>query len=151
MQFGIKPDWEKDMLFRFAIGSYQQPPFYRELRDLNGNINAQVKAQKSIHLVLGNEYSFNLWNRPFKLVSEAYYKKLNDVNTYTIEDVRVRYTANNNAKAFATGLDLRLNGEFVPGTESWFSFGYLGEYCLASSIMRVLIENNISILISISI
>ncbi|MDT0622756.1 TonB-dependent receptor plug domain-containing protein [Croceitalea sp. P007] len=125
VQFGIKPDWEKDMLFRFAIGSYQQPPFYRELRDLNGNINAQVKAQKSIHLVLGNEYSFNLWNRPFKLVSEAYYKKLNDVNTYTIEDVRVRYSANNNAKAFAYGFDFRLNGAFVPGAESWVSLGYL--------------------------
>ncbi|MDT0540777.1 TonB-dependent receptor plug domain-containing protein [Croceitalea sp. P059] len=125
VQFGIKPDWEKDMFFRFAIGSYQQPPFYRELRDLNGNINAQVKAQKSIHLVLGNEYSFNLWNRPFKLVSEAYYKKLNDVNTYTIEDVRVRYSANNNAKAFAYGFDFRLNGAFVPGAESWVSLGYL--------------------------
>ncbi|MFK7811934.1 MAG: carboxypeptidase regulatory-like domain-containing protein [Maribacter sp.] len=124
-QFAIKPNWQKDMLFRFAVGSYQQPPFYRELRDRTGNINPEVKAQKSFHLVLGNEYSFNLWNRPFKLVSETYYKKLNDVNTYTIEDVRLRYQAENNAQAFAYGFDFRLNGAFVPGAESWVSFGYL--------------------------
>lgn len=124
-QFAIKPDWQKDMLFRFAVGSYQQPPFYRELRDRTGNINPEVKAQKSFHLVLGNEYSFNLWSRPFKLVSETYYKKLNDVNTYTIEDVRVRYLAENNAEAFAYGFDFRLNGAFVPGAESWVSLGYL--------------------------
>ncbi|MDT0606966.1 TonB-dependent receptor [Croceitalea rosinachiae] len=125
MQFAIKPGWKKDMLFRFAIGSYEQPPFYRELRDRNGGVNPEVKAQKSVHFVLANEYSFNLWNRPFKLVSEAYYKKLNDVNTYTVEDVRVRYLAENNAEAFAYGFDFRLNGAFVPGAESWVSLGYL--------------------------
>ena len=66
-----------------------------------------------------------MWNRPFKLVSEAYYKSIYDVNPYTLDNVRIRYQANNNAKAYAQGLDFRLNGEFVPGTESWFSFGYL--------------------------
>lgn len=66
-----------------------------------------------------------MWDRPFKLTSEAYYKNLTDVNPYTVENVRIRYAANNNAKAYAYGLDMRLNGEFVPGTESWFSFGYL--------------------------
>ena len=66
-----------------------------------------------------------MWNRPFKLVSEAYYKNITDVNTYTIDNVRIRYRANNNAEAYAYGFDARLNGEFVPGTESWFSFGYL--------------------------
>ena len=124
-QFAIKPDWEKDMLFRIAGGLYYQPPFYRELRDSSGIVQPDVKAQKSIHLVLGNEYSFEMWERPFKLVTEAYYKKLSDVNPYTLENVRIRYRAKNNAKAYAYGLDLRLNGEFVPGTESWFSFGYL--------------------------
>ncbi|MGS2726393.1 TonB-dependent receptor [Psychroserpens sp. BH13MA-6] len=124
-QFAIKPDWEKDMLFRIAGGVYYQPPFYRELRDSSGTVQPNVKAQKSLHLVLGNEYSFNIWDRPFKLVSEAYYKHLSDVNPYTLENVRIRYRAKNNAKAYAYGLDLRLNGEFVPGTESWFSFGYL--------------------------
>ncbi|MBJ7882925.1 TonB-dependent receptor plug domain-containing protein [Gelidibacter salicanalis] len=124
-QFAIKPDWDKDMLFRVAGGLYYQPPFYRELRDSSGTVKPEVQAQKSIHLVLGNEYSFKMWDRPFKLVSEAYYKHMTDVNPYTLENVRIRYRANNNAKAYAYGLDLRLNGEFVPGTESWFSFGYL--------------------------
>lgn len=124
-QIAIKPNWDKDMLFRFAVGSYQQPPFYREMRDINGDINTGVKAQKSVHFVLGNEYSLRLWNRPFTFVSEAYYKKLNNVNTYTLEDVRIRYAADNNAEAFAYGLDLRMNGAFVPGTTSWVSIGYL--------------------------
>lgn len=124
-QFAIKPDWEKDMIFRFATGLYYQPPFYRELRDKDGLVKPNVKAQKSIHFVLSNDYSFKMWDRPFKLVSEAYYKSMTDVNPYTIENVRIRYAANNNAVAFAQGLDFRLNGEFVPGTESWLSFGYL--------------------------
>jgi len=125
VQFAIKPDWNKDMLFRFSGGLYYQPPFYRELRDATGIVNSNVKAQQSFHLVLGNDYSFKMWDRPFKLVSEAYYKNMNDVNPYSIDNVRIRYTATNNAKAYAYGIDFRLNGEFVPGTESWFSFGYL--------------------------
>lgn len=124
-QFSLKPSGQKDMVFRLSGGWYYQPPFYRELRDVNGAVNSAVKAQKSIHVVAGHEYSFKLWKRPFKLVSEAYYKNLTDVNPYTVENVRIRYAANNNAKAYAYGLDIRLNGEFVPGTESWFSFGYL--------------------------
>ncbi|UII77990.1 TonB-dependent receptor [Flagellimonas sp. HMM57] len=124
-QFSIKPDWKKDILFRFAIGSYQQPPFYRELRDITGTINPNVEAQKSVHYVLGSEYSFNLWNRPFTLIGEAYYKDLVNVNTYTIEDVRIRYAADNNATAYAYGFDFRLTGTFVPGAESWVSLGYL--------------------------
>jgi hypothetical protein len=113
------------MLFRIGGGIYYQPPFYRELRDYSGTVNPDVKAQKSFQVVVGNDYSFKMWNRPFKLTTEAYYKKLTDVNPYTLENVRIRYAATNNAKAYAYGLDLRLNGEFVPGTESWFSFGYL--------------------------
>ena len=124
-QFSIKPNGKKDMLYRLSGGLYYQPPFYRELRDVNGTVNSNVKAQRSIHLVAGHEYSFKLWKRPFKLISEAYYKSLSDVNPYTVENVRIRYAANNNAKAYAYGLDVRLNGEFVAGTESWFSFGYL--------------------------
>ncbi len=124
-QFSIKPDWGKDMLFRFSAGMYHQPPFYRELRDVNGTVRPNVKAQRSVHYVLGNEYSLILWDRPFKLVSETYYKKLSNVNSYTLEDVRIRYAANNNSKAYAYGVEVRLNGAFVPGTESWVSLGYL--------------------------
>lgn len=124
-QFAIKPDWEKDMVFRLSVGLYHQPPFYRELRGADGSVNPNVKAQQSVHYVLSNDYSFQMWERPFKLVTEAYYKSMSDVNTYTLDNVRIRYAANNDAKAFATGFDARLNGEFVPGTESWFSFGYM--------------------------
>ena len=124
-QFAIKPDWEKDMLFRISGGLYYQPPFYRELRNSEGVVIPDVKAQKSVHIVIGNEYAFEMWERPFKLISEAYYKNMSDINPYTVENVRIRYAAENNATAYAYGLDLRLNGEFVPGTESWFSFGYL--------------------------
>ena len=124
-QLALKPNWNKDMLFRLSGGLYYQPPFYRELRDAQGVVNSKVKAQQSLHIVAANEYSFKMWERPFKLISELYYKTLNDVNPYTVENVRIRYAANNNAEAYAYGLDLRLNGEFVPGTESWFSFGYL--------------------------
>ena len=125
IQLAIKPDWKNDMLFRLSGGVYYQPPFYRELRDNNGMVKSDVKAQKSVHLVFANEYSFKMWDRPFKLISEAYYKNLTDINAYTVENVRIRYAANNNTKAYSYGLDVRLNGEFVPGTESWFSFGYL--------------------------
>ncbi len=124
-QFAIKPNWEKDMLFRFSTGFYYQPPFYKELRDFNGVVQPNVKAQKSLHFVLGNDYSFKMWDRPFKLVSEVYYKNLTNVNPYTVDNVRIRYAANNNATAYAAGLDMRLNGEFVPGTESWVSLGLM--------------------------
>lgn len=124
-QITMKPDWDKDMLFRVSAGLYHQPPFYHELRDSIGRVHPEVKAQKSFHFVLSNDYSLKLWQRPFKLVSEIYYKNLTDVNTFTIDNVEIRYRANNNAVAYATGIDLRLNGEFVPGTESWFSLGYL--------------------------
>ncbi len=138
-QFAIKPNWKnKDMLFRFSTGLYYQPPFYRELRNFNnttvsntanfvpnGQVVPTVDAQRSFHISLGNEYSLKIWDRPFKMTSEIYYKKLNDVNTYSLENVRIRYRANNNAEAFAYGLDFRLNGEFVPGIESWLSVGYL--------------------------
>lgn len=124
-QLTLKPNWEKDMLFKFAVGYYHQPPFYRELRDMNGVVNPNVKAQQSIHFVASNDYNFKMNNRPFKLVTELYYKSMTDVNTYTLENVRIRYRANNDATAYAQGLDMRLNGEFVPGTESWLSFGYM--------------------------
>ncbi len=125
MQLSVLPYWKQKVLFRVSGGLYQQPPFYRELRDQNGVVQVGVKAQRAAHLVFGNEYQLFLWGRPFKLVSETYYKDLDRVNPYTLEDVRIRYLANNEAKAFAYGTEFRLNGAFVPGTESWVSVGYL--------------------------
>ncbi len=122
----LKPDWENtDMVFRFATGFYHQPPSYKELRNLQGELNLNVKAQQSIHYVFSNEYSFNLWKRPFKMISEVYYKQLSDVNAYSLDNVRIRYDANNNTEAYAAGFDFRLSGEFVPGKESWISLGLL--------------------------
>ncbi|KVV15393.1 TonB-dependent receptor plug domain-containing protein [Flavobacterium sp. TAB 87] len=124
-QFALRPNWTANMIFRLSGGLYYQPPFYRELRDNQGVVQPNVEAQQSVQIVLGNDYNFKMWQRPFKLVSELYYKWLDDVNVYSIDNVRIRYAANNTAVAYAKGIDLRLNGEFVPGTESWLSFGYL--------------------------
>lgn len=125
VSYSIHPRWKKDVVFRASSGYYYQPPFYRELRDLTGNINTSVKAQKSIHFVLGSDYSFKAWGRPFKLVSEIYYKYLDNLVPYKIDNVRIRYYANNNARGYATGIDMRLNGEFVNGLESWASLSVM--------------------------
>tara|TARA_B110001469_G_scaffold92975_1_gene88652 strand:- start:3677 stop:6124 length:2448 start_codon:yes stop_codon:yes gene_type:complete len=124
-QFAIKPDWSQDMLFRISGGWYSQPPSYRELKDYNGQLNVNVKAQKSIHFVSGMEYSFQMWERPFKLTTEIYYKDLSNINAYSIDNVRIRYRADNKTTGYANGVDLRLNGEFIAGSESWVSLGYL--------------------------
>lgn len=124
-QFAIKPDWDADMVFRLSGGWYHQPPSYRELRGMDGSINPNVKAQQAIHIVLSNDYSFKIKETPFKLFTELYYKNLSNVNTYTLENVRIRYRADNNATAYVYGADVRINGEIVPGIESWFSVGYL--------------------------
>lgn len=113
--------------YRFSSGLYYQPPFYREFRTFTGQLNQNVKSQKSAHFVLGMDYSFFMWKResPFKFSAEAYYKYLWDVNPYEVDNVRTRYFANNDAVAYATGLDLNLNGEFVPGLMSFFKLGLL--------------------------
>ncbi len=113
--------------YRLSTGLYYQPPFYREFRTFTGQINPNVKSQKSAHFVLGMDYSFFMLKResPFKFSAEAYYKYLWDVNPYEVDNVRTRYFAENNAVAYATGLDLNLNGEFVPGLMSFFKLGLL--------------------------
>ena len=116
------PIWEKDIVFRAASGIYYQSPFYRELRDLQGTLNYEIEAQKSTHFVIGSDYLFYSWGRPFKLVSEIYYKHLQNLIPYKVENVRIKYLADNNSNGFATGIDLKINGEFVPGVESWALF-----------------------------
>jgi hypothetical protein len=122
---GYKPYWKKDFLFKLSGGYYYQPPFYRELRDLEGNINYNIKAQTSIHAVLTSDYNFKAWNRPFKLVTEAYYKYLYNLIPYDVDNVRIRYSAKNNAMGYATGIDFKVNGEFVKGLESWASLSIM--------------------------
>ncbi len=122
---GIKPNWKRDFLFRFSSGYYYQPPFYRELRGIDGVINYAIKAQTSIHFVLSSDHNFKSWKRPFKLTAEAYYKYLDNLIPYEIDNVRIRYSAKNNARGYATGIDLKVNGEFVKGLESWVSLSVM--------------------------
>ena len=115
----------KDYSFWFATGLYYQPPFYRELRDLQGVLNPEVRAQRSIHFILGADRQFRMWDRPFKVSAEAYYKVLDDLVPYELDNVRIRYYAKNNARGYATGLDAKLNGEFIEGIESWAALSVL--------------------------
>ncbi len=121
----FKPDWKKDFLFRISAGWYYQPPFYRELRDLSGAIHSDVKAQRSIQVVIGSDWNFKAWDRPFKFVTEVYYKKLDFLNPYIVDNVRIRYMANNNAFGYAAGIDMKINGEFVKGVDSWASLSVM--------------------------
>jgi len=121
-----KPKWKHDIVFRAAAGVYDQPPFYRELRRYDGTLNTDVKAQRSIQGVAGFDYNFRgLGGRPFRWTTEAYYKSMTHVNPYDIENVRVRYYGNNDAKAYAAGFETRLFGELVKDAESWISFGIM--------------------------
>ena len=119
------PNWTKDILFRFSAGYYYQPPFYRELRDFNGQINYDIKAQKSIHFVAGMDWNMQIWGRPFKFVTEVYYKDMDDLIPYEVDNVRIRYYSNERAKGYATGIDFKINGEFVKGIESWASMSFM--------------------------
>ncbi len=135
VRLAYHPGWRKvvapgdtvrrDYSFWFATGIYYQPPFYRELRDLNGVLNPEVMAQKSIHFILGMDRQFQIWDRPFKFTTEAYYKALSSLNPYVLDNVRIRYSAKNNAKGYATGIDMKLNGEFIKGVESWASLSVM--------------------------
>jgi hypothetical protein len=117
----------RNISFRLATGLYYQPPFYREFRTFNGNLNLNVKAQKSFHFVTGTDVYFNMWGRevPFKFTAEAYYKYMWDVNPYEIDNVRTRYYATNGAVAYAYGIDMNIHGQFVEGIESYFKMGLM--------------------------
>jgi hypothetical protein len=126
--FSFAPRWKTDIVFRFSSGIYYQPPFYRELRKLDGSVNYEIESQQSIHFVLGSDLNFKAWGRPFKLLTEAYYKQLNNLIPYEIDNVRIRYYGENMASGFAKGIDLKVNGEFVKGIESWASVSVMQTY-----------------------
>ncbi|WP_430931465.1 TonB-dependent receptor [Saccharicrinis sp. 156] len=115
----IKPSWEKDYSFKFSTGVYYQSPFYKEYRSQGGGINYDIKAQQSIHFVTGFDHYFTRGDRQFKFSTELYYKKMKNLIPYQIDNVRIRYSARNNAEGYATGIDMKINGEFVKGVESW--------------------------------
>ncbi len=124
------PGWKRDFCFRLATGLYYQAPFYKELRDTITDemgvtriqLNRDLKAQRSVHVVLGGDYYFRAWGRPFKLTAEGYYKYIDRMESYTVDNVRVRYSGRNDSRGYAGGLDLKLYGELVPGADSWISF-----------------------------
>jgi hypothetical protein len=130
-----QPNWEKqindstvlkrDIVFRFSSGIYYQPAFYRELRSIDGTINPNNTAQRSIHFVLGADINFKMWNRDFKYVAEAYYKKLDNLVPYVIDNIRLRYYGDQVSSGYATGLDMKINGEFIPGIESWANLSFM--------------------------
>ncbi len=120
-----KPDWKSDVLFRFSSGLYYQPPFYRELLDMYGVLHTNIKDQESIHYVLGADYNFKAWGRPFKLITEAFYKQLVNVIPYSIDNVYVQYDPTQTAHGYAYGIDSKIGGEFVQGLESWASVSIL--------------------------
>lgn len=129
LQFLYKPlNTRRDVSYRLATGMYFQPAFYREMRRLDGTVNTNLAAQKSAHVVAGFTYDF-LWGkrRPVKmrLITEAYYKQMWDLVSYDLDNVRIRYAGENNSTGYATGFDIRLNGEFVKGAESWINLSLL--------------------------
>ncbi len=119
---------KKDVSYRLASGLYFQPPFYRELRQPDGQVNTDVRSQKSLHVVGGMTLDFYLGKKnpkKFRFISEAYYKYLWDLVSYEVDNVRIRYSGANDATGYVAGLDMRLNGEFVPGAESWINLSFL--------------------------
>jgi len=125
MQYVFNPGWSDRVVFKIAGGVYQQPPFYREMRNRQGEVNTDLKAQVSYHALAGLDYTFQMNGRAFVFFSEAYYKRLENLVPYDIDNVRLRYFGDNLASGWAYGVDFRVNGEFIPGTESWFSLGLL--------------------------
>lgn len=126
VQFAFKPDWDRDMVFRFASGIYAQPPFYQEMRAWDGKLNTRLKAQKSWHYAMGMDYNFQMWgDRPFKITGELFYKQLWDLVPYEYDNLNIRYYATNSGKGYAYGGEVRLYGDLVKGTPSWVSLGFL--------------------------
>ena len=126
------PGWKRDVTFRFATGLYYQAPFYKELRDTvshNGVtrilLNKDLKAQRSVHTVLGCDYYFRAWGRPFKFTTELYAKYIDRMISYTVDNVRVRYSGKNDSRGYTLGADLKLYGELVPGVDSWVSLSLM--------------------------
>lgn len=125
LTLSTQPNWKRDMMFHLSAGYYYQPPFYKEMRMPDGAINPDIRPQRSIHLLAGGDYIFSMWDRPFKLSGEVWYKWLNDLIPYKIENVRISYAGENISQGYARGIDFKLNGEFVHGAESWLTLSLL--------------------------
>lgn len=133
ISIGYIPEFNNSLSFRLSGGLYYQSPFYKEFRetktDGNGNsyaeLNHDIKSQRSIQLILGGDYTFRALDRPFKITAEAYYKKLDDIIPYELDNLKIVYSGRNEADGFIAGIDFKFFGQFVPGTDSWFSFSLM--------------------------
>lgn len=132
VSLGIIPAFNENITMRFATGLYYQAPFFKELRDTttqNGityaSLNSKAKSQRSIHFIAGIDYRFRMNNRSFKFTAEAYYKALGNLVPYSVNNVKVVYYGSNESSGHAAGIDLKLYGEFVPGTDSWLSLSLM--------------------------
>jgi hypothetical protein len=124
--FSWKPkNSKKDIVYKAALGVYDQPPFFREMIKPDGTLNKDLKAQKSYQATAGFDYNFKMGDKPFRLTTEAYYKSMTDVDPYDINNVHIQYFGTNDAKAYAAGIETRLFGEFIKDAESWFSIGFM--------------------------
>lgn len=128
----VSPHFNRNLTFRFATGLYYQAPFYKELRDtstINGityaSLNHKIKSQRSIHAIASMDYNFSMMDRPFKFTAELYYKALSRLVPYSINNVKVIYYGDNEASGHAMGVDFKLFGEFVPGSDSWLTFSLM--------------------------
>ena len=132
VSLAIVPSFNQDMTIRLATGIYYQAPFYKEMRDtvfLNGHttarLNEKIKSQKSIQFIAAMDYRFRMLNRPFRFSAEAYYKALSNLIPYNVQNLKITYEGENLCKGYATGIDLKLYGEFVPGSDSWLTFSLM--------------------------
>jgi len=119
------PDWQENISFRLAAGMYHQPAFFKELINRRGDINYNNRSQKSVQVLFGTDYIFTAWDRQFRFTSEAYYKHMTRLVPYQIDNVRIRYISDQESKGYATGLDMKVNGEFVSGVQSWASLSVM--------------------------
>lgn len=127
------PDWKQDFSFRLGTGVYYQTPFYKEIRDtisdalgnVSVSLNKDIQAQRSLQFILGGDYYFRAFGRPFKFTTETYLKLIDRAITYDIDNVQITYAGSNNAKAYTSGIDFKLFGELVPGTDSWINFSLM--------------------------
>lgn len=125
VSFNYYPEWENKMSFSLSGGMYHQSPFFKELTNREGEIVRDIKAQRSYQIVAGSDYLFNAWDRPFRFTTEAYYKYMSRIIPYQVDNVRIRYLAGEEATGYATGLDMKINGEFVSGVQSWASLSFM--------------------------
>jgi hypothetical protein len=125
MQVAYKPKWKRDVVWRAALGWYAQPPLYREMRNLEGTLNTQLLAQKSMHAVLGYDYNAHWGRRPLRITNEVYYKSLWDIVPYEYDNIRIRYFGKNKASGYAYGLETRFYGDLVKNATSWISLGLM--------------------------